>query len=377
MACSGHRAEPGHGDFDQPVNSLRRRQTGCRFEGVKAERGEFIRGYVPPEYPGFRTLAQQVGQKSGQVPRFCAHMGTLVQANGILCSVPGMGEEGVSLQHGLKLLAGAPGPVPDSAVATFLVLATTGLASTDAGLVRAAYLGMNPIGLDGDLPAQPGLPGYRPRPEPGHRLGSFRHYRVLIKLLITTVASALLLVHLRPVTAMAEIAASSNLDSADTTGMRVQLVFDAGAALLALLITTVLRFGPILPDRTYPCDPKKVTRGPRSRRLSNRCCEDGHHQPTMPAGTLVLAWLAALPMPGFAPGRQPSTQLCNASRSRLDLNNCTAESRNQHRRTLNVKIGTDPPRTPLLAAGQRERDQEDVQSHDEAGADGSGDFQGQ
>lgn len=58
--------------------------------------------------------------------------------------------------------------------------------------------------------------------------------------MITTVASALLLVHLQPVTSMAEIAASSSLGSADMTGMRVQLVFDAGAALLALVVTTVL-----------------------------------------------------------------------------------------------------------------------------------------
>lgn len=63
---------------------------------------------------------------------------------------------------------------------------------------------------------------------------------MLIKLLITTVASALLLVHLQPVTVMAEIAASSSLAPADMTGMRAQLVFDAGAALLALLVTTVL-----------------------------------------------------------------------------------------------------------------------------------------
>lgn len=37
VSCSGHRAEPGQGHFDQPVNGLRRCQTGGRFEGMKAD----------------------------------------------------------------------------------------------------------------------------------------------------------------------------------------------------------------------------------------------------------------------------------------------------------------------------------------------------
>jgi hypothetical protein len=126
------------------------------------------------------------------------------------------------------------------AVATFLLLAIAGLTSADAQLVRAAYLGMNLIGwavifplslaslLSGIIQAL------------GTVRGLFRHYWVLIKLVITALASGLLLVHLQPVTKMAEMASESALGSGDMTEMRLQLVADAGAAMFALLVAAVL-----------------------------------------------------------------------------------------------------------------------------------------
>ncbi|KQQ81085.1 hypothetical protein [Arthrobacter sp. Leaf137] len=126
------------------------------------------------------------------------------------------------------------------AVAAFLVLAVTGLAATDPQLVRAVYVGMNLIGWAVIFPLSlaslvsgiiQGL---------GTVWGLLRHYWVLIKLIITAVATALLLVHLQPVTAMAEMSLAADLAPSDMTGMRVQLVFDACAAILALLVTSVL-----------------------------------------------------------------------------------------------------------------------------------------
>ncbi|CCQ47526.1 membrane protein [Pseudarthrobacter siccitolerans] len=126
------------------------------------------------------------------------------------------------------------------AVAAFLVLAVTGLTSADAQLVRAVYVGMNLVGWAIILPLSlasllsgiiQGL---------GTVWGVFRHYWVLIKLIITAVATLLLLVHLQPVTAMANMALAADLGPSDMNGMRVQLVFDAGAAILALLVTSVL-----------------------------------------------------------------------------------------------------------------------------------------
>ena len=126
------------------------------------------------------------------------------------------------------------------AVACFLLLAIAGLTSTNPQLVRGAYLAMDLIGwslifplslaslLSGILQAL------------GTVWGLFRHYWVLIKLIITALATALLLLHLQPVTHMAGIAAASDLSPTDMNGMRSQLIADAGAAALALLVTTVL-----------------------------------------------------------------------------------------------------------------------------------------
>ncbi|MCT9624814.1 hypothetical protein HWD94_06715 [Pseudarthrobacter equi] len=126
------------------------------------------------------------------------------------------------------------------AIAAFLVLAIAGLASSEAQLVRATYVGMNLVGLIIILPLSlaslisgiiQGL---------GTVWGLFRHYWVLIKLIITALATALLLVHLQPVSAMAGMALAADLAPSDMNGMRVQLVFDAGAAILALLVTSIL-----------------------------------------------------------------------------------------------------------------------------------------
>ncbi|MBT2538454.1 DUF2269 domain-containing protein [Arthrobacter sp. ISL-69] len=126
------------------------------------------------------------------------------------------------------------------AIAAFLVLAIAGLTTTDAQLARAAYAGMNLIGWMVIFPLSlasllsgivQGL---------GTIWGLFRHYWVLIKLVITALATALLLVHLQPVTAMADMALAADMGPSEMNGMRIQLVADASAAILALLVTTVL-----------------------------------------------------------------------------------------------------------------------------------------
>jgi hypothetical protein len=62
----------------------------------------------------------------------------------------------------------------------------------------------------------------------------------LIKLLITIFATILLVVHMAPIRYMSDMAAETTLSSTDFQSVRIQLVVDAGAALLALLVTTVL-----------------------------------------------------------------------------------------------------------------------------------------
>ena len=74
----------------------------------------------------------------------------------------------------------------------------------------------------------------------GTTWGLFRHYWVLAKLLITIPASAFLLLHMRAISRVAGVAAETTLSRGDLGRLRIQLVADAGAALLVLLVATVL-----------------------------------------------------------------------------------------------------------------------------------------
>jgi uncharacterized membrane protein len=143
------------------------------------------------------------------------------------------------------------------AVAAFLALATAGLTSTDAALVRGVYVSMDVITWYLIVPASfaafvTGVAGSLVTP---WRL--FRHYWVLIKLLITVAATALLMLHTRPIAYMAQAAAGAPLAPRELHAVRLQLVVDAGAALGALLVTTVL--GVYKPRGTTPYGTRKRT----------------------------------------------------------------------------------------------------------------------
>lgn len=126
------------------------------------------------------------------------------------------------------------------AVAGFLALAVAGLISQDAQTVRSVYVSMALTAWFVILPLSfasllSGLVESLSTP-----WGLLRHYWVLAKLLITVFASILLLVHMQPIGRMAGEAAVATLSSADFHSLRVQLVADAAAALVALLVTTAL-----------------------------------------------------------------------------------------------------------------------------------------
>lgn len=126
------------------------------------------------------------------------------------------------------------------AVGVFLALAVAGVTSKDAQMVRAAYLAMDltyrfvivPLcfasvltGLVSSLAT---------------RWGLFRHYWVLMKLLLTIPATILLVVHTQPVSYLATAAAESTFSSADLGRLRIELVAYACAALLVLLLAMAL-----------------------------------------------------------------------------------------------------------------------------------------
>lgn len=126
------------------------------------------------------------------------------------------------------------------AVAAFLALAVAGIVSRDIQLVRGSYLAMDltyrivviPLGL---ASLGTGLVSSL-----ATEWGLVRHYWVLVKLVLSIPAAILMLVHVEPVARMAGATAATMLSSDDLSGLRMQLVLYAGAALLVLLVATAL-----------------------------------------------------------------------------------------------------------------------------------------
>jgi hypothetical protein len=126
------------------------------------------------------------------------------------------------------------------AVASFLVLALAGLNSQNAEMVRATYLAMELVGWFVIVPLSLASLPTGLVMSLGTEWGLFRHYWVLAKLFITIVATILLLVHMQPVGHLARVVAETTLASGELAGLRIQLVADAVAALLVLLVATTL-----------------------------------------------------------------------------------------------------------------------------------------
>jgi hypothetical protein len=126
------------------------------------------------------------------------------------------------------------------AVAAFLTLAVTGLASTNATSVKSAYLAMQIIGWAVIVPLSLASPLTGLIQSLGTSWGLFRHYWVLVKFLITVPATALLLLHMQPVGHLARVVADTTLAQGELAGLRIQLIADAGAAIFVLLLATVL-----------------------------------------------------------------------------------------------------------------------------------------
>ncbi len=126
------------------------------------------------------------------------------------------------------------------AVAAFLALALTGLTSADASRVRSAYVAMELTGWAIIVPLSLASPLTGLIQSLGTTWGLFRHYWVLIKLVITVPATALLLLHMQPVGHLARVVADTTLAQGELAGLRIQLVADAAAAILVLLVATTL-----------------------------------------------------------------------------------------------------------------------------------------
>jgi hypothetical protein len=126
------------------------------------------------------------------------------------------------------------------AVAAFLALAVAGLTSQDAQLVRAAYLAMDvttwfvivPLALVSLLSGVVS--------SLGTKWGLFRYYWVLFKLALTILATIGLYGHTGEISLLAGVAAKTTVFSADLHKQQIEIVAAPAAALVVLLVLTVL-----------------------------------------------------------------------------------------------------------------------------------------
>jgi hypothetical protein len=125
-------------------------------------------------------------------------------------------------------------------VAVFFVLAIAGAYAQDPYMTRAAYLAMDLITRWLIVPAALASTLTGIVSSLGTRWGLFRQYWVIVKLVITALATAVLLVHVRPIEYLAAVAASGAALDSQIRSTQLMLMYAPGAAVVALLLATVL-----------------------------------------------------------------------------------------------------------------------------------------
>lgn len=126
------------------------------------------------------------------------------------------------------------------ALAVFFAHAMAGVLSQDEQIVRAVSLAMGITAWFVILPL--GLAAFATglMQALGTAWGLLRHYWVLFKLVLTAVATIVLLLKLGPISYLVEEAAKASFSSADLLGLRTSILIHAGGGLLVLLTAATL-----------------------------------------------------------------------------------------------------------------------------------------
>lgn len=124
-------------------------------------------------------------------------------------------------------------------VAGFLILAIFGLTSQNIQTMQAAYIanGMLTTFVIVPLCVASLLTGIVS--SVGTDWGLFRHYWVLLKLVITAVSTLILFVHTQPIGVLADVARSAMINP-NLQRMQIQMVVASGATLVVLIVLTAL-----------------------------------------------------------------------------------------------------------------------------------------
>lgn len=126
------------------------------------------------------------------------------------------------------------------ALASFLALSVASLAAADVQVVLAACLAMDLVAWFVIFPLSLSTLLTGIVQALGTPWGLFRHYWVLAKLLLTVLATTILLLKLEPISYLASVAAETTLSSGDLAGLRNSIRTHAVGGLLVLLATTAL-----------------------------------------------------------------------------------------------------------------------------------------
>jgi len=126
------------------------------------------------------------------------------------------------------------------ALAVFLAHALASLISQDEQMVRAASLAMGLTAWFVILPLSLASLTTGLVQALGTAWGLFRHYWILFKLLLTAVATIVLLLKLGPISYLADVAAETTFSGADLIGLRTSLMIHAAGGLLVLLTVATL-----------------------------------------------------------------------------------------------------------------------------------------
>jgi hypothetical protein len=130
------------------------------------------------------------------------------------------------------------------AVAAYLALDMTAATSRDAQTLRAAYIAMESISRFVIVPLAVGSLLTGLAMSLGTKWGLFRHYWVLISLVLTVVATAVLLVETQTIGSLGDMAADTTTSAEDLRAMPSTLVHSVGGAVVLLVVLVLNTYKP-------------------------------------------------------------------------------------------------------------------------------------
>lgn len=130
------------------------------------------------------------------------------------------------------------------AVAAYLALDVAAATSKDAQTLRAAYLGMESIARYVIVPLAVASLLSGLVMSLGTKWGLFRHYWVLISLVLTLIATAILLVETRVIRSLADMAADPATSGEHLRAMPSTLVHSVGGTVVLLVILVLNVYKP-------------------------------------------------------------------------------------------------------------------------------------